>query len=68
MAQRFTIETLLRDDDDAIGRSIREWKLEIEQGFITIRLRHGDGFILIRAADVDQLVADLRKAEGLATP
>lgn len=66
MSTRITVETLLRDDDDMSGQSIREWKLEIEQGFITIRMRHGNGFILIRAADVDQLVADLRKAEELA--
>lgn len=66
MSARITVETLLRDDDDMSGQSIREWKLEIEQGFITIRMRHSNGFILIRAADVDQLVADLRKAEELA--
>ena len=70
MTARVTIERILRDDDDDSGQTIREWKLEIESGFITLRSRHGDGFLLLRPADVDTFAADLQRAkvtaEGLA--
>ena len=71
MVARITIERLLRDDDDTSGQTIREWKLEIESGTITMRSRHGEGFLILRGEDVPQLVADLVRAkeiaEGLST-
>ena len=66
MAARHTIERVLRDDDDASGQSIREWKIESEGSHIMIRRREGDGFVMLRAADVDTFVADLRRAQDAA--
>jgi hypothetical protein len=66
MTGRITIERLLRDDDDASGQSIRKWKIESEAGHVTIRLDHGEGFILLRSADIDQFVIDLSKAGDAA--
>jgi len=62
MTGRITIERILRDDDDASGQSIRKWKIEAEAGVVTIKLDHGDGFILLRARDIDQFVIDLNRA------
>jgi hypothetical protein len=66
MTARITIERLLRDDDDASGQSIRKWKIESEAGHVTIRLEHGEGFILLRSADIDQFVVDLNMAGDAA--
>ena len=68
MPSKITIETLLRDDDDATGASIRRWNIAIEGSTITLRHNHGDGFIMIRAADVQTLVNDLCRAQDLAGP
>lgn len=66
MVRRVTIETILRDDGDMTGKDIREWKIEADAGHITIRLKHGDGFLLLPVADVEAFVVDVRLAEGLA--
>lgn len=67
MSARITIERLLRDDDDASGQSIRNWTIESEPGFITIRMKHGAGFVLLRAADVDVFCGDMKRAKDAAT-
>lgn len=64
MAARITIERLLRDDDDASGQTIRNWQIEAEPGFVKVCLKHGDGFLLMRADDVDLFVADMERAEA----
>jgi len=61
MAARITLERVLRDDNDASGQSIRDWKIEAEAGNITIRMKHGTGFLLLRPDDVDQFVIDLNR-------
>lgn len=66
MPRRVTIETILRDSDDMTGSSVREWKIEADRGHITIRLRHGDGFLMLPVDDVEKFVVDVRLAEGLA--
>jgi hypothetical protein len=66
MTARITIERILRDDDDANGQSIRKWKIEAEAGHVTIKLDHGDGFILLHAKDIDQFVIDLNLAGDAA--
>lgn len=67
MAARMTLERVLRDDDDASGQTIREWKIEVESGAcITIRMNHGDGFILLRPDDVDWFITDLNRAKDAA--
>lgn len=67
MALRVTFERVLRDDDDASGQTIRDWKIEAEPGSgITIRMKHGDGFVLLRAADIDLFVKDLNSAKIVA--
>ena len=66
MAARVTIERILRDEDDDAGQTIRDWKIESEAGHITIRMKHGDGFIGMRADDVDWFVDDIRRAEEAA--
>lgn len=66
MTARITIERLLRDDDDASGQTVRDWKIESEAGRITIRMKHGDGFILLRADDTDLFVTDLERARAAA--
>jgi hypothetical protein len=63
MAARITIERLLRDNDDDVGQSVREWTIESESHHITIKLKHGSGFLILRPADVDQFVADLQRAK-----
>lgn len=62
MAARITVERILRDDDDASGQTVRDWKIESEAGFVTIRLNNGDGFILLRDDDVNQFMQDLHRA------
>lgn len=66
MAWRKTIDRILRDDDDASGQTIREWKIEAEPGHITIRLRHGDGFLMMRPDDVELFIADMCAARDMA--
>lgn len=67
MALRVTFERVLRDDDDASGQTIRDWKIEAEPGAsITIRMKHGDGFVLLRAADIDLFIQDLNSAKIVA--
>lgn len=66
MTARITVERVLRDNDDDAGQSIRTWKIEAERGAVTIRLNHGDGFILLRPDDVEVFAADLRKAADSA--
>lgn len=65
MRARITIERILRDDDDASGQSIREWAIESEAGFVAVR-RRDHGFLLLRIADVDLLIADLQRAKTSA--
>lgn len=66
MAARITIERLLRDDDDDSGQTIRDWKIESDPGHITIRMKHGDGFIIMRPSDVETFINDLRRAQDAA--
>ena len=66
MAARVTIERVLRDADDVSGQSVRDWKMEAEKGHLTIRLKHGDGFIMLAPGDVEQFINDLRRAEQAA--
>lgn len=66
MAARVTIERMLRDEDDDTGQSLRDWRIESERGFVTIRMKHGDGFILMRPADIDLFVRDLTRAKEAA--
>lgn len=65
-ASRVTVERVLRDDDDHSGQTIRDWKIETERGHITIRLRHGDGFLMLRPDDIEIFIGDLHQAETLA--
>lgn len=67
MSVRVTFERILRDDDDASGQTIRQWKMEAEGGHITIRDREDHiPFIMLRPADIDLFVADLEKARAAA--
>lgn len=66
MPAKITIERLLRDADDDSGQTIRDWKIESEPGHITIRLKHGDGFLLLRASDIDTFYADILLAKKAA--
>lgn len=67
MIARITLERILRDDDDASGQSVRDWTIQSEAGNITIRLKHGDGFLMLRPADIEIFTADLIKARDAAT-
>lgn len=62
MARRVTIERILRDADDISGQNIRDWKIESEVGNIVVRLKHGDGFIMMRPDDIEFFIEDLRRA------
>lgn len=63
MPARVTIERLLRDKDDESGQTVRDWKIEAEaDGAITIRLKHGEGFLLLRHADIDLFTSDIECA------
>jgi len=66
MAARVTIERILRDADDVSGQSVRDWTIQAEPGHLTIRLKHGDGFIMLNPDDVKQFVHDLYRAEEQA--
>jgi uncharacterized protein with PhoU and TrkA domain len=66
MAARVTIERILRDDDDMQGQSVRDWKIEAERGHVVIRLKHGDGFIMLRPADIEIFTDDLARAKAAA--
>lgn len=66
MTARITIERILRDDDDMTGRDIREWKLCIEGGHVTIKPRDGLDFILLRSSDIGELISDLARAQTMA--
>lgn len=67
MAARITIERVLRDEDDASGQSVRDWKIEAERGFVTIQLKYSSGgFLLLRTDDVNQFVIDLNRAKDAA--
>lgn len=66
MAVRKTIERILRDPEDASGQTIREWKIEAESGHVTIKLKHGDGFLLLRADDIGLFINDLASARDMA--
>jgi hypothetical protein len=63
MPAKITVERILRDENDDSGQSIRDWKIESECYGVMIRLKHGSGFILLRADDVDIFIADLRRAK-----
>lgn len=64
MAVKYTIERILRDDDDVSGQSIRSWIIEVEpSASVVIRMNHGDGFILLRADDIDLFINDLTSAQ-----
>jgi len=66
MPIRITIERILRDEDDAIGQSIREWKIEVEDASIMLRGREKAGFVHLRANDILVLIADLERAKAVA--
>lgn len=66
MAARVTIERILRDDDDQTGQNVRDWKIEAERGHIVIRLKHGDGFIMLRPVDIEVFMDDLARAKAAA--
>lgn len=66
MSAKITIERILRDEDDASGQSIREWRIESEPGFVTIKLKHGDGFLMLRFEDIDTFVFDVHRAKEAA--
>ena len=62
MSSKITVERILRDDDDASGQTIREWKLELEGNTLTISgSRHRpDSWIIIRLSDADEFIADIK--------
>lgn len=62
MAVKMTVERILRDDDDASGQSVREWKIELEDGMLTISgSRHRpESWVLLRLSDADDFIADIR--------
>lgn len=66
MAARVTIERILRDEDDAVGSTIRDWKIEAECGHVVIRLKHGDGFLMLRPSDIEIFTDDLARAKAAA--
>ena len=66
MSSRITIERILRDDDDASGQTIRQWRIEIEGANIKIDARDGAHFLLMRAEDIGAFRTDLNRAEHLA--
>lgn len=65
MAARFTLERILRDDDDAVASSVREWKIEAEGGRLTISTsgnRAAGAWIMVRPGDLETFITDLRTA------
>lgn len=66
MAARVTIERILRDEEDATGATIRDWKIEAERGHVVVRLKHGDGFLMLRPADIEIFTDDLARAKAAA--
>lgn len=62
MAVKLTVERVLRDEDDASGQSVREWKLELEGDTLTISgSRHRpESWIIIRLSDADEFMTDIR--------
>lgn len=66
MSARITLERILRDDDDDSGQTIRDWKIESERGNVTIRMKHGNGFVMMRPDDVDVFIEDLKRAKDAA--
>lgn len=67
MAARMTIERILRDPDDDTAQTVRDWKIEAEDtGHIVVRLKHGSGFLMLRAGDIEQFIADLERAREAA--
>lgn len=67
MAVKHTIERILRDDDDASGQTVREWKIEVEGDTVTISgSRHRpENWIIIRLSDLDQFRSDINSAEQI---
>ncbi|MBO6755494.1 MAG: hypothetical protein JJ902_04155 [Roseibium sp.] len=59
MSKRITLERVLRDDDDDVGQSTREWTLSIDGSHITIRGREDAPVLMIREGDIEQLHEDL---------
>lgn len=68
MAVRKTIERILRDADDEVGQSIREWKIEVEGNHIVLRPRENMGFLSLRGEDIEILAADLIEARDMSRP
>lgn len=66
MVAQITVERILRDDDDMSGQTIRQWKIEVHAGHVTIRSRDELSFLMIRAADIPIFRLDLNRAEHLA--
>lgn len=62
MSARVTIERILRDDDDASGQTVRQWRIEAEAGYVTIRTGGENSFLLIQTGDVYLFVRDLNQA------
>ena len=65
MARRTTIERILRDVDDDSGQTIRQWLIQREDEFITLRQHESDSFINLRPEDCEILCADLREIAAL---
>lgn len=63
MTARITIERILRDDDDATGQSVRQWRIEAEAACVTVRAETA-GFLMVRAGDIDLLIEDLNRAKA----
>lgn len=61
-----TLERILREPDDASGQTIRQWCIEREGAFLTLKNRRDKaGFLLIRVSDLTQFVADLYEVANL---
>lgn len=67
MSARMTIERILRDDGDASGQTVRQWRIEIEASHVKIRLNEDVGaFLMLRVDDIAEFRRDLNRAEHLA--
>lgn len=65
MSERFTLERILRDEDDSSGQSIRAWALAVEDGHLTIRGRSDNYVMGLRVADVEQFKRDLDRCVSI---
>jgi hypothetical protein len=66
---QFTTKRILRDEDDASAQTVRSWTVTASDGHLTLTGgSHQDahGPVFCRLADVDALIADLRRAADFA--